>query len=70
MDKINVADREAIIATANSLRWDLGEDYHDTLMESIYEDAVKISSKTVKKEDAKKVCSVLKGVNPRVIKVK
>ncbi len=29
-------NREAILSAANNLRWDVGENFHDTLMESIY----------------------------------
>jgi ferrous iron transport protein B len=38
---------EEILATANKLRWEIGEDFHDSLMEAIYEDAATISGKTV-----------------------
>lgn len=43
----NIIKRESILATANSLRWEVGENFHDTLMESIYENATAISSKAV-----------------------
>jgi len=42
-----------ILDTANSLRWELGENLHDSLLESIYQDAAKISEKVVTKVDAK-----------------
>ena len=35
-----------ILDTANSLRWELGENLHDSLLESIYQDAAKISEKS------------------------
>ena len=35
---------------ANSLRWDLGVDLHDTIIESIYEDASKIAGKVLRIE--------------------
>jgi ferrous iron transport protein B len=41
--------REAILATANSVRWELGEELHDSLIESIYRDAANIASKVVTK---------------------
>ncbi|MFQ5633204.1 MAG: nucleoside recognition domain-containing protein [bacterium] len=44
---------EAILNTANSLRWEIGEDFHDALMESIYADAARISQRTVTKSDQK-----------------
>lgn len=40
-------NRENIISTANTLRWELGENFHDEIMESIYKEAGKISRKTV-----------------------
>jgi len=43
----NNIKRESILAAANNLRWEFGENLHDTLMESIYENATAISSKTV-----------------------
>ncbi len=46
---------EKIIADANSLRIELGSDLHDSLMESIYKDASKISAKVVShNEESKK----------------
>lgn len=35
--------RESIIQTANQLRWEVGDTFHDDLMESIYSDAARIS---------------------------
>jgi ferrous iron transport protein B len=40
-------NREAILSTANNLRWDVGENFHDTLMESIYSNASAISKRSV-----------------------
>ncbi len=45
--------RESILATANNLRWEVGENLHDTLMESIYENATSIASKVVSFPDKK-----------------
>lgn len=42
-----------ILETANSLRWELGENLHDSLLESIYQDAANISEKVVSKKDEK-----------------
>jgi ferrous iron transport protein B len=42
-----------ILDSANSLRWELGENLHDALLESIYQDAAKISEKVVTKADEK-----------------
>ena len=38
---------ENILSLANTLRWDLGVDLHDAVIESIYEDASRIARKTV-----------------------
>lgn len=43
----NNIKKEAILAAANNLRWEVGENLHDTLMESIYENATEISRKAV-----------------------
>ena len=39
---------EDIVSVANTARWDLGIDFHDTIIESIYEDASRIAKKSVK----------------------
>ncbi|MBV6419899.1 MAG: Fe(2+) transporter FeoB [Ignavibacteriaceae bacterium] len=38
---------EAILSTANNLRWEIGENFHDTLMESIYSNASTIVKRAV-----------------------
>lgn len=38
---------EAILSTANNLRWEIGEHFHDTLMESIYANAASIAKRAV-----------------------
>jgi ferrous iron transport protein B len=45
--------RESLLAAANNLRWEVGENLHDTLMESIYENATSISQKVVVYPDKK-----------------
>jgi ferrous iron transport protein B len=40
-------EREDLLSLAHNMRWDLGVDFHDTVIESIYEDASKIARKTV-----------------------
>jgi len=40
-------DREDILTLANTTRWDLGVNFHDSVIESIYEDASRIARKTV-----------------------
>jgi ferrous iron transport protein B len=39
---------DEILSVANSARWDLGTDFHDTIIESIYEDASRIARRSVK----------------------
>ncbi len=38
---------ETLLAEANALRWEMGEEYHDSLMEGIYEDAARIADRAV-----------------------
>jgi ferrous iron transport protein B len=40
-------NNESILSTANNLRWEIGENFHDTLMESIYSNASTISKRAV-----------------------
>ncbi len=54
----NNIKREAILAEANNLRWEIGEDLHDTLMEEIYENATSIASKAVIYSDKKPAFSL------------
>ena len=49
--------RESILAAANNLRWEVGENLHDTLMESIYENATSIANKVVSYPDKKQAFS-------------
>jgi ferrous iron transport protein B len=45
---------DAILKEATELRWKLGEEYHDSLMEGIYADAVRISDRAVTRSGDKK----------------
>lgn len=47
MDNTSLKERENILSEANKARWDLGVNFHDTIIESIYADASKIAKKTV-----------------------
>ena len=47
MTDVNLNKREAIIALANKFRWDVGDDLHDKLIESIYENAASITARSV-----------------------
>ncbi len=40
-------NKETILSTANTLRWEIGEHIHDSLVESIYADANQIASRAV-----------------------
>lgn len=42
-----MAQREEILKTVETLRWDLGEDFHDHTVEALYEEAARISSRAV-----------------------
>lgn len=47
MEKIDSTYRESIIRDAIALRWEIGENFHDSLMESIYKDATEITAHSV-----------------------
>lgn len=47
MNKETKNRREAILSAASNLRWDVGENLHDKLIESIYANASRISGKAV-----------------------
>jgi ferrous iron transport protein B len=58
MDTLKTKSKnEQIIAQANAARWDLGLDFHDSIIESIYEDASRIAKKTVKQLGEKEAYS-------------
>jgi ferrous iron transport protein B len=42
-----------VLARAGTLRWDIGENVHDTLIESLYKDAARIADKVVMREGEK-----------------
>jgi ferrous iron transport protein B len=45
--------REEILNEASKLRWEIGDNLHDDLIENIYSDATKIAQKSVSKKDEK-----------------
>ncbi|HPF51757.1 MAG TPA: nucleoside recognition domain-containing protein [Draconibacterium sp.] len=49
--------REEILAAANAARWELGDTFHDTIIESIYEDASRIAAKVVHQKGEKEAYS-------------
>lgn len=53
MSTNNKNDKELLLASANNLRWEIGENFHDSLMESIYADAAAIAEKSVIKKGEK-----------------
>ncbi|MDQ1769680.1 nucleoside recognition domain-containing protein [Labilibaculum euxinus] len=53
MNDTHLKERENILSEANKARWDLGIDLHDTVIESIYEDASRIARKAVKQKGEK-----------------
>ena len=42
---------ESILTTANNLRWKLDEDFHDSIIEALYQDANRIADKSIIKSD-------------------
>lgn len=48
------ATPEAVLTEATALRWKLGEEYHDSLMEGIYADAARIADRAVTRHGDKK----------------
>lgn len=58
MEKTKIKSKgEEIISAVNSARWDLGTDFHDSIIESIYDDASRIAKKTVKQLGEKEAYS-------------
>ena len=55
--------KEAILTTANNLRWEVGENFHDTLMESIYLNASDISKRAVTLPSEKETISWEKKID-------
>jgi len=54
MTTMQINEREKLIASANTLRWEIGENIHDSIIESIYTDAAKIANKAVRVKEQKK----------------
>jgi ferrous iron transport protein B len=44
---------ESILSTAQSLRWEIGRDFHQDLMEAIYADAARLADRAVTRTDEK-----------------
>ena len=58
MDNNTNTKREDILSAANAARWDLSVDFHDSIIESIYNDASRIAKKTVKLKGEKEAYSL------------
>lgn len=63
MSEIENDKNERILSLANTLRWDLGVDLHDEIIETIYKDAAKIARKTVSIEGSQKAYSLEKKID-------
>ena len=53
MSKQLTISPDDILASAESLRWQVGGDFHEHLMESIYTDAARIADRAVTRPDEK-----------------
>lgn len=54
----SLKNKEDILSEANKARWDLGVNFHDTVIESIYAEASNIARKTVKQKGEKAAYSI------------
>jgi ferrous iron transport protein B len=53
MSSVQTVTPDDILATAQSLRWEIGRDFHENLMEAIYTDAARIADRAVTRPDKK-----------------
>lgn len=51
MKNNNNPERESLLSMTNTLRWDLGVDFHDKVVEAVYEEASRIARKTIRIKD-------------------
>lgn len=63
MNEVKNDKNERILSLANNLRWDLGVDLHDEIIETIYKDAAKIAGKTVSVQGIQKAYSLEKKID-------
>ena len=47
----NIISPEKILSNAQALRWEVGADFHEKLMESIYTNAAQIADRAVTRPD-------------------
>ncbi|MCY3758022.1 MAG: ferrous iron transporter B, partial [Acidobacteria bacterium] len=45
--------REEVLEAAANLRWEVGPDLHDSLMEALYTDAARISDRVLSRDEAR-----------------
>ena len=57
------SEPEEVLALAQELRWQLGTDFHDELMESIFSEAAKIAGKVVRMEGKKEAFSLDRAID-------
>ena len=48
-----VSSREEVLAAAANLRWEVGPNLHDSLMEALYTDAARISDRVLSRDDSR-----------------
>jgi ferrous iron transport protein B len=53
MNKSQVSNPQDLLAAAQALRWEVGEDFHEKLMETLYTDAAQIADRAVTRPDEK-----------------
>ena len=53
MSAVNNPGTESILSTAKRLRWETGGNFHDSLMEAIYQDAARIADRAVTRSSEK-----------------
>jgi ferrous iron transport protein B len=51
MDRPTAASTNDILTTANALRWEVGANFHENLMEALYTDAARIADRAVTRPD-------------------
>jgi ferrous iron transport protein B len=51
-------ERERLLSKVNKIRWELGMDFHDSVIESVYKDAAEIAARVVSFDDQKPAYSL------------
>ena len=63
MEKEKPAENLDVLSMANSLRWDLGVDFHDNIIESVYQDASRIARRSVQSAQDQGIESLEKRID-------